>query len=53
MKENLIDSLKSTGRFSKEIKRRHDTKLITYPKKLEAELCVAKAHDDDYSQTEG
>ena len=50
MEENLIDSLKATGGFSKEIKRRHDNKLITYAKKLEAELCAATSLDDS-SQT--
>ena len=52
MEENLIDSLKSTGRFSKEIKRHHDSKLITYAKKLEAALCAETSPDDSY-QTEG
>ena len=52
MEENLIDSLKSTGGFSKEIKRRHDNKLIIYAKKLEAEICAETSHDDS-SQPEG
>ena len=50
MEENLIDSLKAAGRFSKEIKRRQDNKLITYAKKIEAELCAATSLDD-FSQT--
>ena len=45
MEGNLIDSLKWTGGYSKEIKRRQNNKIIAYAKKLEEELCDATIND--------
>ena len=39
---NLIDSLKSTGGFSKEIKRRFVTKTINLAKMFESEITATK-----------
>ena len=38
MNNNLIDSLRESGGYSKEIKRRFVIRTITYAKKLEAQL---------------
>ena len=39
---NLIDLLKSTGGFYKEIKRRHVNKIIKVAKLFEADICATK-----------
>jgi hypothetical protein len=44
---NLIDSLKITGGFYKEIRRRYLSKQVTYLKKLEAELSESDKTDNN------
>ena len=44
---NLIDALKSTGGYSKEIRRRWLEKAITYNKKWESELMEITANSEE------
>jgi hypothetical protein len=48
---NLIDSLKITGGFYKEIRRRFLSKHVTYLKKLEAELNKSLQVDQNNEDT--
>ena len=44
-KGNLIDSLKFTGGYSQEIRRRFAGKISRYAKKLQAEFLILKKID--------
>lgn len=47
-KENIIDQLKTTGGYYKEIKKRHIERVIRYAKRLEAEL---NSSDNEFEST--
>lgn len=47
IKENLLDKLKITGGFSKEIRRKRIRTYILHAKKLEAELLMELDEEND------